>query len=122
MALRMLKHVQLHQDLYREPREGPVLGLVSVIIAFVGVVVDVEALDGVDGVAVDPDHAPQPVPGGLEGLLYVDQVQYELLTLLYLTDCFFGLVNVIYLFKIKLNYKNMAIFSLPNSVTVHRLM
>ena len=118
----MPEHVQLHQDPHGQGWEGSVLQLESVIIAFVGVVVDVEVLDGVDGVAVDPDHTPQPVPGGLEGLLYVDQVQYELLALLYLTDCFFGLVNVIYLFRIKLSYKNMAIFSLPNSVTVHSLM
>ena len=118
----MPKHVQLRQDPYGQGREGSVLQLESVVIAVVVVVVDVEVLDGVGVGAVNPDHAPQPVPGGLEGLLYVDQVQYELLTLLYLTDCFFGLVNVIYLFKIKLNYKNMAIFSLPYSVTVHRLM
>ena len=70
----MLKHVQLHQDLYREPREWPVLGLVSVIIAFVGIVVDVEVLDGVGVGAVNPDHAPQPVPGGLGGHLHVDQI------------------------------------------------
>ena len=99
-----------------------VLQLESVVIAVVGVVVDVEVLDGVGVGAVNPDHAPQAVPGGLAGLLHVHQVKDELPTLLYLTDCFFGLVNVIYLFRIKLSYKNMAIFSLPNSVTVHRLM
>ena len=99
-----------------------VLQLESVVIAVVGVVVDVEVLDGVGVGAVNPDHAPQPVPGGLEGLLYVDQVQYELPTLLYLPDHSIGLASVKYFVRMKLNYKNMAIFSLPNSVTVHRLM
>ena len=102
--------------------KGLFLDFYQSLFAFVGIVVDVEALDGVDGVAVDPDQAPQAVPGGLAGLLHVHQVKDELPTLLYLTDCFFGLVNVIYLFRIKLSYKNMAIFSMPNSVTVHRLM
>ena len=74
LPLRTPKHVQLHQDPYGQGWEGSVLQLESVVIAVVGVVVEVEVLDGVGVGAVDPDHSSQTVPGRLGGHLHVDQV------------------------------------------------